>query len=145
MLVLSAELKSRVASALAGEFSPRYHMDDEAASHGAIALWGTIGLIVGLRPDGTLWQFDEEWDVPLSALPEDQVIASIIRGSRRFSWLEAALPARPKAAETCGFCKGTGFLKPTGNLGEYGPHPKARDNWNSVVCPTCQGLGWVQI
>ena len=145
MLTLSTDLKQRVASTLAGDVSPRYPMDDEAASHGAIALWGTLGLIVGLKPDGTLWQFDAEWEVPLSPLPQELVISSLVRGSLRYPWLESLLPRRPQTAESCDFCKGTGFLKPTNSLGMYGPHTNARDDWKSVVCPTCQGLGWVQI
>ncbi len=145
MLNLSEDLKNRVAKTLAGDLSPRYPMDDEAASHGAIALWGTIGLIVGLRPDGTLLQFSEEFDVPLSPVPEDHEISSLVLGSRRHTWLESVLPIRSNGTPDCDFCKGIGFLKPTKKSGVYGPHPKAREDWKSVLCPTCQGLGWVRI
>ena len=145
MVTLSQETRHRILRILAGDLSPRYPMDDEAASHGAIALWGTLGLIVGLRPDGTLWQFDNECEVPFAPLPSEHEISSLVYGTRRFPWLAELLPVRPNDAVVCEACLGHCFFSPTEEPGQYQAEPGARNNWRSIVCPTCKGLGWVQI
>jgi hypothetical protein len=141
MLTLSEGLKERVAMALTTGPNPRYPMDDEAGSHGAIALYGTIGLIVGLRPDGTLWQFDADFEVPLAPVLPEFETSSLVLGTRRFPWLAEALPPRPEDAQGCQLCAGNGFLKQTSKPGVYRAHPDARED--GIVCPPCQGLGWI--
>jgi hypothetical protein len=88
---------------------------------------GTIGVIWVLRPDGTIWQFDE-FDQTLSRLPKEQETIALAYGARRHPWLEALLPARPAAAITCQSCQGRASFPVT--VGE-------------VMCPSCSGLGWV--
>ena len=100
-------------------------IDLEARSHGAIAVMGAIGMTWGLRPDGTFWQFDREYEVELTPLPADCETQALAWGSRRFPWLSALLPTRDAAAVDCTGCGGTGMLSPT---------------W---MCPRCEGLGWI--
>jgi len=124
MVNLSANIKERIERCVAGHDGPRYPIDDEARSHGAIALMGTIGVIWGLRPDGTFWRFDEDFDVPLSPLPEDRELEAIVWGVERHTWLSELLPPKPTNAVSCSFCHG-------------------QVKFGVMLCPTCRGLGWV--
>jgi hypothetical protein len=128
LLTLSATVKEHIERCVAGLGGPRYAIDDDARSHGAIALMGTIGMIWGLRPDGTFWQFDEDFVLDLSPLPQEQETLALANGARRHHWLRAAFPIRPAAATTCPDCQGRASFPVT--VGE-------------VMCPSCSGLGWV--
>ena len=123
MVTLSATVKERVERCVAGAEGPSFPIDDEARSHGAIALMGTIGIIWGLRPDGSFWQFDADFDVQLSPLPEEQELEALVWGAERHPWLSELLPVRPGNAAPCSFCQG-----------------KAK--FGVFLCPTCRGLGW---
>ena len=120
---LPAHIAERVREAIRrGGGTP---IDDEARGHGAIALMGTIGSVLMLRPDGTLWDADEDTGRPLTPLPEEWHTRAIVWGVRRFQWLAELLPARPTDALICTACRGTGSL---GN--------------SAVLCSQCDGLGW---
>jgi hypothetical protein len=125
---LPASIKDHIERCVAGEDGPRYAIDDEARSHGAIALMGTIGMIWGLRPDGTFWQFDADFGTPLSPLPEELQINAIVYGEKRHPWLNPIVPVRPATATSCQACEGRGAFPVT--VGE-------------VLCSNCHGLGWV--
>ena len=144
MPTISQELRDRVQQVLDDGPSPRYPMDDEAAAHGAIAIWGTLGMIVGLRPDGTLWQFDAEWGAPLAPVPPEHQVSVLANGTKRFPWLAEALPPRPAAAVDCESCLGHRFFGPTRRLGHYQARASAKDELQSIVCSRCQGLGWIE-
>ena len=125
MVVLPAFVVSKILRALSGEGSLSFAIDDEAREHGAIALMGTIGCIWGLRPDGTLWQFDADVQLPLSPLPPELTFLALIAGSQRYAWLAPLVPARPDVAIDCPVC----------------PGPK--NPMLPVFCAICSGLGWV--
>lgn len=101
-------------------------IDEEARGHGAIALMGTIGSIWMLRPDGTLWDADSDFGKPLTPLPEDSRTMALVWGVERYPWLAELLPARPSDALSCSDCSGTGRVAST-----------------PVLCPSCEGLGWM--
>jgi hypothetical protein len=109
-------------------------IDEEARSHGAIALMGTIGAIWMLRPDGTLWDADADFGKPLTPLSEEFHTIAVVEGTDRFPWLAELLPARPPGARDCTACSGRGFFE-TG----YTEAPFA----SRILCQTCHALGWV--
>ena len=105
-------------------------MDDtihgEAKSHGAIALLGTIGLIWGLRPDGSLWEFDSDSERPLARLPDEYSIMALVAGTERYPWLAELLPVRPANAIDCPICAGVG-------------------RFGIQFCEPCRALGWTVV
>jgi len=125
MLNLPANIKERIEQCVAGQADAAKTIDEEARSHGAIALMGTIGVIWGLRPDGTFWQFDEDFGLELAPLPTELELEAIVWGTYRHPWLKELLPGRPATATTCPFCNGQARISPV------------------FLCPTCRGLGWV--
>ena len=84
---LSEELRQRIEAVVHGAGRLGYRMDEEAASHGCIALYGTIGQIVGLKPDGTFWTFDAHFDIAICPLPEEHQIGALVLGTKRYDWL----------------------------------------------------------
>jgi hypothetical protein len=143
MLAMSQNLSENIAAAVNGIGRLTFGIDEEAASHGCIALYGSIGVIVGLRPDGTMWEFDADFDLPISPLARERQIPALVLGTRRYAWLAELLPERPVQAVDCSICENRGFLAPTKKLGVYRPGPTARES--GILCPHCQGLGWLQI
>ena len=128
MINLPAIIKERIERCVAGEDGHHISMDDLAREHGAIALFGTIGYIWGLRPDGTLWQIDQDFGLPFEQLAEEWEINAIVYGIDRYPWLNALLPVRPEFANTCLVCDGRAKFKATVGY---------------IVCSACHGLGWV--
>jgi hypothetical protein len=107
-----------------------FHVDQQSARYGGISLMGTIGSIWLLRPDGTLWEVDDDSGKPLRPLAEQFQTTALVAGPERHSWLAELLPRRPSAAIDCSQCMGTGKLR----VGE--------DPEQFVYCPTCHALGW---
>jgi hypothetical protein len=108
------------------------HVDHEAARHGGIALMGTIGSVWLLRPDGTLWDVDDDFGRPLTPLPNELEAEALVWGTRRYAWLAELLPARPSDAVTCVACDG---------IGQPGNAPVPSPGYRPL-CPDCRGLGW---
>jgi len=100
-------------------------IDEEARGHEAIALAGTIGSILMLRADGSLWDADADFGKPLTPLPEEWHIPALVWGAEKFPWLAELLPHRPLDALRCSECGGSGHLFNTPDL-----------------CSACRGLGW---
>jgi hypothetical protein len=123
---LPPAIVARIERCLLGEQAPELAIDIEARTHGAIALMGTTGMIWGLRPDGSFWMFDHEYEVALEALPANCETQALVWGARRFPWLAELLPVRGAQAADCASCGGSGQLSPT---------------W---MCPRCDGLGWLR-
>jgi hypothetical protein len=88
-MLLPTEIAARIARCVQGEDGPDLGIDQEARTHGAIALMGTIGMIWGLRPDGSFWMFDQDFEVALEPLPADCETQALVWGARRFPWLSA--------------------------------------------------------
>lgn len=91
---------------------------------------GTIGATWLLRPDGSLWEVDDDFGKPLQPLPASLHLTALIAGAERHDWLKELLPVRPVDAVDCLSCKGNGKL---------GVGPDGRD---FVYCPSCSALGW---
>src|SRR4051812_33696896 len=87
-------------------------IDDAARDYGAIALMGTIGSLWMMRPDGTLWDVDLDWDKPFAPLPDELHITALVAGAERFPWLKELVPERPATARDCPVCNGGGLLFP---------------------------------
>ncbi len=121
---LPPAIAARIAQCVLGAEGPRLGIDEEARTHGAIALIGAIGMIWGLRPDGSFWMFDRDFEVALEPLPADCQTQALAWGARRFPWLSELLPVRASDAADCAACRGSGMLSVT---------------W---MCPRCEGLGW---
>ena len=125
MLTLPANVAERIRACVEAGEGPAFAIDQEARKHNAIALMGTIGVIWGLRTDGTFWQFDEDWGLELTLLPQELTVQALVYGSQRHPWLAELLPMRPTDAGRCDFCRGTGKLG------------------RASLCQKCQGLGWI--
>lgn len=143
MVAILQHLSERIAATISGKGRLTFAIDDEAALHGCIALYGSIGLIVGLRPDGSLWQFDADVDLPLSPLPRDQQLAAVVLGVRRYAWLAELLPERATEALDCSICESRGVLASTETLGVY--RSGSDKGASGIICPHCGGLGWLQM
>lgn len=57
------------------------HIDNEAARYGGIAVMSTIGAVWLLRPDGTVWEVDDDCGRPLTPLPAEWYHAAIACGA----------------------------------------------------------------
>ncbi len=126
MIELPPAIAMQIGHCVLGNEGPNAAIDEEARTHGAIALMGTIGMIWGLRPDGSFWMFDSDFDVELAPLPSDCETQALVWGARRFNWLSGLLPIRETDATDCISCGGSGQLSVT---------------W---MCPRCDGLGWIR-
>jgi hypothetical protein len=126
VIVLSQAMAARIESCVLGEDGLQLPIDAEARTHGAIALMGATGMIWGLRPDGTFWMFDQEFEVELEPLPANCETQALSWGSRRYPWLSELLPLRGPQHQDCTSCAGSGMLSAT---------------W---MCPRCDGLGWMR-
>ena len=112
MVVLPALVVSKILRALRGEGSLSFAIDDEAREHGAIALMGTIGCIWGLRPDGSLWQFDADFEFAALAFAAG---TDIFGANCRFATLCLAGtvcpgPKNPMLPMFCAACLGLGWV-----------------------------------
>ena len=107
-------------------------IDEEARNHRAIALMGTVGAIWMLRADGTLWEADADFGMPLTPLPEARHVAALALGAKRFPWLAELLPPRPPGATDCATCGGRGVVFPSNIVPVHSDYP----------CPDCATLGW---
>lgn len=108
-------------------------IDIEARAHDALALMGTIGSTWLLRPDGTLWDTDEDLETSLTPLPEELHVVALVAGAERYPWLQDLLPKRPGGAVECSTCAGRGRVG----------YADAADSDRGVFCPACRALGWV--
>lgn len=106
------------------------NIDEEAAKYGGVALMGTLGCIWLLRPDGTLWEVDDDFGRPLAPLAPEWQWGAIRCGVERLPWLADALPRRPMGATDCPQCRGTGTFPP--ERGSAG-----------VLCDRCCSRGWL--
>jgi hypothetical protein len=130
---LPPAVRRRLIAALEGEGRLRFAIDDEALEHGAIALYGTIGLIWGLRPDGSVWEFDSDFGIPLTPIKQEWENTALALGAERYPWLAEVLPGRPPHASECPQCQGRGWVG-------VGSEPGSR----GFVCPSCRVLGGVE-
>lgn len=115
-----------------GDDDPTRYVDNEAARYGGISLMGMIGAIWLLRPDGTLWEVDDDMGRPLRPLPSEWHTEALVYGAERHPWLAQLLPARPTAAQDCPLCSGQGLVHHQGAS-------------CGLACPRCRGLGWVSV
>jgi hypothetical protein len=125
---LPGHVKRLIEEAIAQlEPQPLGHINYEGRRHTALPLFGTLGEVWLLRPDGSLWRVDSEWGLTLEPLPTDLHTPAIIAGARLYPWLAAVLPQRPSTAVDCTECGGAGTVGPG----------------SAWFCRTCGGLGWV--
>jgi hypothetical protein len=128
---IAKRVRETIAAASIGKH-PR-HIDAEAAAHGAIALIGTLGALWMLRPDGSLWNVDDDTGVPLTPLPEHEHTLAIVYGVERYPWLAEVLPQRPTEPTNCKRCGGRGAY----------PVESTPRGGTTILCADCSGLGWV--
>lgn len=131
MIELPANIRHKISKIIEEKEGHNYPIDDEARSHGAIALMGTIGKTWGLRPNGTFWEFDEGFGTPLTPLDEQYHTMAIVAGVERYEWLHELLPVRPNNAANCNYCKGRGAIGAEPDKGIHG-----------IFCDECNALGW---
>jgi hypothetical protein len=128
---LPVHIADRIRSLVATTSTEGGHVDNEAAGYGGIPLMGTIGAVWLIRPDGSLWEVDDDFGRPLHPLPAEFHVTAIVAGIERHKWLAELLPARPSNAIDCADCRGRGriFAVPESN--------------GFVYCPACKALGWI--
>jgi hypothetical protein len=125
-MVLPEHVAERIRSLVASTPTSGGHVDSEAAKYGGIAVMGTLGATWLLRPDGTLWDVDDEWGRPIAPLSPEWHHAALLSGAERHPWLAELIPPRPADALPCATCNGRGRLGGGGG----------------VFCPTCHARGW---
>jgi hypothetical protein len=128
---LPSHIVARIQGAIAAG-GHGYGIDREAATHGAIALMGTLGSIWMLRPDGSLWDADQEFDKPLTPLADNLHTMALVYGVKRYPWLSELLPERPVDSADCEACQGKGQVLVEGSI------PPGM----GILCQRCNGLGW---
>lgn len=127
-MILTTALVDKIQHATAAAaMAPKGHIDQEAASNNGLALFGTIGEVWLLHPDGSLWRVDSDFGLPLEPLPEELHTIAIVAGVQRYPWLAELLPPRPAGAIACTECAGTGKVGPG----------------SCYFCRRCSGLGWI--
>jgi len=124
---ISAELSVRIAGEIA-KLTPEAigHINYEGIRFGALPLFGTIGEVWLLRPDGSLWKADSDLGLELTPLPQSLQVIALVAGTVRYPWLMDLLPSRPPGAVPCDNCGGSGRLGPE----------------NALFCHVCNALGW---
>jgi hypothetical protein len=127
-MVLPEHIADRIRALVAGTPTEGGHVDSEAARYGGVALMGTIGATWLLRPDGTLWDVDDDWGKPIAPLAPEWHHAALVCGAARHPWLAELIPPRPPDALTCKLCSGRGTLEVRGGSG--------------FLCPECYVRGW---
>jgi hypothetical protein len=105
---------------------PIGHVNFDGIKYEALPVFGTIGEVWLLRPDGSFWRSDCDSGLPLEPLPQDLHTMALVAGTKRYEWLKELLPPRPAAAVDCSDCRGSGRLGPEG----------------VVFCRRCDALGW---
>jgi hypothetical protein len=125
-----AHIAERIRAFVATTDKTGMHVDSESARYGGISLMGTIGATWLMRPDGSLWEVDDDFGKPLQPLPERFHVVALVAGADRHGWLAEMLPPRPLLVADCVHCAGRGKLSV----------PTASDGF--VYCWTCSGLGW---
>ena len=131
---LPEPIAQRIQAILARTSTLGGHIDNEAARYGGIALMGTIGAVWLLRPDGTIWEVDDDFGRPLAPLAPEWHHAAIACGVERYPWLADLVLPRPAGALPCATCGGHGTLR-------SGPRADER----GLFCPHCHARGWRQV
>lgn len=128
---LPEHIAERISSIVASTPAAGGHIDNEAARYGGVALMGTIGAVWLLRPDGTLWEVDDDFGRPLVPLAPEWHHAAMVYGATRYPWLAELIPPRPADALTCPTCKGHRWIPFAGSTDPHG-----------LICHECRGRGW---
>lgn len=121
---LPQHIANRIAAWVAETPTSGGHVDNEAARYGGVSLMGTIGSVWLMRPDGTLWEVDDDTGRPLKPLPSNLETIALVAGSKRHFWLHELVPLRPQAALDCPTCDGRGLIG------------------GAAFCDRCNALGW---
>jgi hypothetical protein len=122
-------LSGFVAARMAQEAARSPHDRDWVAAAGGMHLFDSMGSVVVLRADGTVWFCDDPDEADPAtwrwqqATPPMQ-LASLVVAARRIPELSALLPKRRPADSDCDQCQGTGKLF-------------------AIDCAACSGLGWL--
>jgi hypothetical protein len=130
-VALPVEIAQRIRSVVASTPKEGGHLDNEAARYGGVALMGTIGAVWLLRPDGTLWEVDDDFGRPLVPLRPEWHHAAVACGAQRYPWLAGLIPPRPLNAVQCATCEGRGRIGAGSSSDDGG-----------VFCPECHARGW---
>jgi hypothetical protein len=128
---VSPELSERITAAIAGlSPEPLGHVNYEGIRYGGLPVFGTIGEVWLLRPDGSFWRVDSDCGLALEPLPSRLHTTAVVAGTERYPWLRELIPPRPADAVPCSQCQGEGriFLR---NGDEY------------FYCDACGALGWL--
>lgn len=102
-----------------------WHLGAAALQRGALLVYGTIGAIFFLRPDGSvLVQDPDSEETPAVETDSTWKLIAMVAAARKFPELAALLPQRPDNVRDCPVCRGTGL-------------------YMQVPCSVCRGLGWL--
>lgn len=130
-IVLPEHIAQRIQDIVARTSPDGGYIDNEAARYGGIALMRTLGAVWLLRPDGTLWEVDDDTGRPLLPLAPAWHHAAMVCGTERYAWLAELIPQRPEGAAPCAMCGGEGML-----------HVTDRREQGGILCPQCRARGW---
>jgi hypothetical protein len=128
-------IRALVADALGEEHLPELDVPP------GLGLWGTIGLDVYLRADGTVWAGEYEVDGGPAVLREvhgvERIICLVITAERRPS-LRGLVPVRSEQDVECSPCAGRGTVVATAEGAAYIASMKPP----RFYCTSCGGLGF---
>jgi hypothetical protein len=130
-VVVPEEVAARIRSLVASTPTGGGHIDNEAARYGGVAVMGTIGAVWLLRPNGTLWEVDDDSGRPIFPLSPEWHHAALACGAERHPWLAELVPPRAADARSCAMCSGNGRLPVVGCSDPRG-----------IFCPECHARGW---
>ena len=122
-------LSDFVAARMAQEAARSSHDRIWVTAAGGMHLFDSLGSVVVLRPDGTVWFCDDPDESDATTWQWQQAtplmrIASLVAATRRIPELSALLPKRASGDPNCEQCQGTGKLF-------------------EINCWACGGLGWL--
>jgi hypothetical protein len=124
---MSTTVSQQIDEAIAGlSVEPIGHINFDGQRYAALPLFGTLGEVWLLRPDGSLWRADSETGSRFEPLPVHLHTTALVAGLQRYPWLKQLLPQRPANASSCNSCGGQGRIGPE----------------NTLFCHICGALGW---
>jgi ABC-type transport system involved in multi-copper enzyme maturation permease subunit len=103
-----------------------------ATRHRALPVYSDDSGVLLVRPDGQIIEVGWEADACAKPASSYRWLVGLMSGARCYPELQALLPRRPKHADNCPKCQGSGLLH-------------VLDAQRAVLCKNCNGLGWVYV
>ena len=108
----------------AGPDAGRLRLNEAARKCGGLPVYGDIGGVLFLRPDGQILRQSTAFEeAPVVETDPQWRLIAVVSAARRFAELSAIVPPKPSHARECLSCGGIGEM-------------------HGAICGECSGLGW---